>query len=322
MKIRIATRKSQLALWQTRYVAARLKALHKNLEIEEIHVVTRGDQVQDRPLHEVGGKALFVSEVERYVAHGEADLAVHSLKDVPGDVPLADGCELLCLPKREDPRDVLVTRDGEDLMGLSAGSVIGTTSLRRQTQLRVQRPDLAYRNLRGNVPTRLEKLKSGAFDGIILAAAGLKRLELLDGLPHQILNEEVCLPAVGQGTLAIEGLSARDDLRELLAPLEHTETRLVTAAERAFLKRLCGSCRAPIAGHATIDNGRLTMNAFVANLHDKSVSASVSERLGTGSELVDAETIGQEVAERLLDQGARTLMVDAEAALLRKTQLN
>ncbi len=327
MKIRIATRKSKLALWQTRHVAARLREYHPDLEVEEIHVETRGDKIQDRPLYEVGGKALFVSEVEGYVVRGEAELAVHSLKDVPGDVELADGCDLLCLPTREDPRDVLLTRDGEELMGLTAGATIGTTSLRRTTQLRSHRPDLAFKTLRGNVDTRLRKLDEGGYDGIILAAAGLKRLGLLEGRPHQVLAPEICLPAVGQGTLAIEG---RDDdtLRTLLAPLEDATTRLATEAERAMLKTLKGSCRVPIAGHASLhdDGHRLSLHGLVGGIDGQKILNAGSEIFFEGRELktriAEAQQLGHEVAESLIARGARELMAEAEAAVLRNSGLN
>ncbi|MFK8000978.1 MAG: hydroxymethylbilane synthase [Polyangiales bacterium] len=327
MKIRIATRKSKLALWQTRYVAATIKEHHPDVEVEEIHVVTQGDKIQDKPLYEVGGKALFVSEVEAYVVRGEADLAVHSLKDVPGDVTLAEGCDLLCLPEREDPRDVLLTRDGEELMGLVAGSRVGTTSLRRTTQIKAQRPDLAFATLRGNVDTRLRKLDEGGYDAIILAAAGLKRLGLLEGRKYQFLSEEMCLPAVGQGTLAIEG-RVDSGLREVLACLEHPPTRIRTEAERALLLALQGSCRVPIAGHATLhdDGKRLTLNAMVGGIHGERLLSAGSDIFFKGrtdeERGEEARALGVEVAEGLIARGARELMAEAVAATHRLSKLN
>ena len=327
MKIRIATRKSALALWQTRYVAKTLKEHHPDIEVEEIHVVTQGDKIQDKPLYEVGGKALFVSEVEAYVVRGEADLAVHSLKDVPGDVTLAEGCDLLCLPEREDPRDVLLTLDGEELMGLRAGSRVGTTSLRRTTQIKAQRPDLAFATLRGNVDTRLRKLDEGGYDAIVLAAAGLKRLGLLEERKYHFLSEDICLPAVGQGTLAIEG-RVDSGLRELLACLEHAPTRIRTEAERALLLALQGSCRVPIAGHATLhdDGKRLQLNAMVGDIHGQRLLSAGSDIFFEGrtdeERCKEARALGVEVADGLIARGARELMAEAVAATHRLTKLN
>jgi len=324
--IRIATRRSKLALWQTRWVAEHLRAQAPDLRVEEVHVVTEGDRVTDRPLHRVGGKGLFVSEVEAYVARGEADLAVHSLKDVPGDVDLAEGCELLCVPKREDPRDVLLTRDGAELMALSAGARVGTVSPRRVCQLRGHRPDLAYETLRGNVPTRLGRLDAGDFDAIVLAAAGLRRLGLLEGRPHQVLSPDTCLPAVGQGTLAIEGRADDARLRALLAPLEHGPTRLVTTAERAMLRRLQGSCRVPIAGFAELVDGgqRLRLRALVGDPDgERRLTASSDvylEARDHQARIDEARRLGEEVAEALIARGSRELMREAEAAAMRRTR--
>ncbi|MEM9071075.1 MAG: hydroxymethylbilane synthase [Myxococcota bacterium] len=318
--VRIATRRSELALWQTRWVAAELKKRNPELEVEEVHVVTKGDKVTDRPLHTVGGKGLFVSEVEAYVARGEADLAVHSLKDVPGDVDLAEGCDLLCLPKREDPRDVLLTRDGTELMGLSAGSRVGTVSLRRISQLKAQRPDLAFETLRGNVPTRLGRLQKGDFDAIVLAASGLTRLGLLEGTPHQVLSPEVCLPAVGQGTLALEGRADNDELRALLAPLEDEATRLVTTAERALLRRLQGSCRVPIAGFAELTERGMRLRAMVGDVDGEKLLSASSDVYLRGNALDQARDLGQEVADSLIAQGAQKMMREAEATVLRRSQ--
>ncbi len=325
MKLRIATRGSNLALWQTRWVAAQLRAFEPGLEVEEIQVVTEGDRVQDRPLHEVGGKGLFVSEVEAYVARGEADLAVHSLKDVPGDVQPAEGLGLVCFPEREDPRDVLLTRDGEDLMDLSAGAVIGTTSLRRETQLRRHRPDLAFKTLRGNVDTRLKRLRDGDYDGIVLAAAGLTRLGLLEGQPHVLLERDVCLPAIGQGTLALEARLEDTDTVELVRRLEHADTRVVTEAERALLIALEGSCRVPIAGHARLADGRLSLQAMVGDIEGRSILDGMGElylQTTDASAIENARALGQEVAQGLIDRGARELMRQAEAAVLRRSQMN
>ena len=324
MKLRVATRRSNLALTQMRAFTSQLLTLHPHVSIEEVHVTTLGDQVTDRPLAAIGGKGLFISEVEACVSRGEADFAVHSLKDVPGDVELADGMALVCLPEREDPRDVLLTREGLDLMSLTAAARVGTTSLRREAQLRVHRPDLHYATLRGNVETRLSKLDSGEFDAIVLAAAGLRRLGLLGSRAHQVLDREVCLPAVGQGTLAIEARADNHALRDLLAPLEDATTRLVTEAERSLLRSLKGSCRVPMAGHATLDavSGRMRLDGFVGGVdHDETLSGCSEIYLrGRTPELrcEEARALGREVAEGLIARGAQRLMREAEAAVLRR----
>lgn len=326
MKIRIATRRSTLALTQTRWVAAQIRKHSPDVEIEEVHVVTKGDKVTDKPLHMVGGKGLFVSEVEAYVARGEADLAIHSLKDVPGDVELAEGLDLICLPQREDARDVLITPDGAELMGMTAGAKIGTTSLRRESQLKAQRPDLAFATLRGNVDTRLSRLDAGDYDGIILAAAGLRRLGLLEGRKHWVLPPEMCLPAVGQGTLALEGRTDHAELIAALAPLEHGPTRIITEAERAMLMRLQGSCRVPIAGHAQLLDGgaRLSMRGMVGDVDGEQLLTTSSDVFLEGrdhAERIDeARKLGAGVAQALLDQGARELMSRAEATVLQRSK--
>jgi hydroxymethylbilane synthase len=324
MKLRVATRRSNLALTQMRAFTSQLTALHPHVTIEEVHVSTLGDRVTDRPLAAIGGKGLFISEVEACVSRGEADFAVHSLKDVPGDVELAEGMALVCLPEREDPRDVLLTRDGVDLMSLSAAARVGTTSLRRVAQLRIQRPDLHYATLRGNVETRLSKLDSGEFDAIVLAAAGLRRLNLLETRAHQLLDREVCLPAVGQGTLAIEAREDNHALRDLIAPLEHATTRLVTEAERALLRSLQGSCRVPMAGHAVLDaeSGRLRLDGFVGGVDRDETLTGCSEIYLKGrtpqARAEEAQALGREVAEGLIERGAQRLMREAEAAVLRR----
>lgn len=322
MKIRIATRSSQLALTQTRWVAARLRELSPGLDVEEIHVTTKGDKELERPLAAIGGKGLFVSEVEAYVASGEADLAVHSLKDVPGDQELPDGLELSAFPGREDPRDVLLTREGLDLDDLSAGARIGTTSLRRVAQLSVRRPDLNYVNLRGNVGTRLRRLDDGEFEAIVLAAAGLRRLGLLDGRPHRMLSTEICVPAVGQGVLALE-TRIDSDVGRLVAKLDVRETRLCVEAERALLLALSGSCRTPVAGHAELDEDghRFRLTAVVASIDGRRVLTATAERFRGRDAAVDvaiAREMGAEVAATLHAQGARELMLEAEAEVLRR----
>lgn len=326
MTLRIATRKSRLALAQARALATRIREHDPDVRIEEVHVSTRGDRIRNQPLATAGGKGAFVAEVEAAVARGEADLAVHSLKDVPGDVELAEGLDLVCVPAREDPRDVLLTSDGEELDGLAAGSRLGTTSLRRVCQLRTRRPDLAYVTLRGNVDTRLEKLDAGQFTAIVLAAAGLRRLGLIDARPHWKLPPEVCLPAVGQGTLAVEGRLDDERTRRLLAPLEHPATRLETEAERAMLKRLQGSCNVPIAGHARWqDEGNLlSLEGLVGSLDGEHTVHAGSDRYLTDrshdARVQTARELGTELADALIARGAERLMRDAETEAARQQQ--
>ncbi|NOY91690.1 MAG: hydroxymethylbilane synthase [Deltaproteobacteria bacterium] len=328
MKIRIATRKSKLALTQTRWVAARIRDAAPEVEVEEVHVVTRGDVILDKPLAAIGGKGLFISEVEAIVSRGEADLAVHSLKDVPGDTPLAEGMAIVCVPKREDPRDVLLSATGASLADLGRGARVGTTSLRRMAQLRKSRPDLEFATLRGNVETRLGRLDEGRYDAIVLAAAGLKRLGLLEGRGYSVLDPETCLPAVGQGTLAIEARMDDERVRALLAPLEHAETRLRTEAERAMLIALQGSCQVPIAGHARIsdDGMRLWLEGMVASIDGEQVLTATSESFLKSRDVdarrAEAAALGEEVAKNLIDKGARELMRQAEATMARQQQSN
>ncbi len=319
MKVRIATRGSALALVQARWVGATLVAANPGLEIEEIQVSTVGDRVLDRPLAAIGGKGLFVSEVEALVARGEADIAVHSLKDVPGDVDLPEGLELMAFPMREDPRDVLLTRDGIGLDDLHAGAKVGTTSQRRVAQLSRLRPDLAYTSLRGNVGTRLGRLDAGELDAIVLAAAGLRRLGLLAERAHVILDPSHSIPAVGQGVLAIEARSDDARIRALIAPLDDAPTRVVVEAERALLRALLGSCRTPLAGHATIADGQLELVGFVG-LPDGTDAIVVSRSCqlpATQSERVaSAVALGLEVAAAMHDAGARAMMDSADVAVL------
>lgn len=323
MNITIATRRSELALVQTRWVAAQLQSHFGDMQIAELPIVTQGDKILDRPLMAVGGKGLFVGEVERALADGEADLAVHSYKDVPAE--LLDGMDVLCVPKREDPRDALITPEGADLDDLPAGACIGTSSLRRTAQLKARRPDLRFKSLRGNVGTRLQKLEEGAFDAIILAEAGLRRLGL--DPPRTILSTEWCIPAVGQGALAIEGANGRSDLRALLAPIEDKPTRIAITIERAFLSELQGNCKSPIAGYARFSSDGLIVrfDGMVASLDgERRLSGSRSETLGAPFQLglKDAATLGRDVAKSLIEEGARTLILDAVAAADRLQGLN
>ena len=320
MKLRIATRGSNLALVQTRWVARQLRTHFPDLDIEEVHVKTEGDRIQDRPLAQVGGKGLFVSEVEAVVVRGEADFAVHSLKDVPGDVPLAEGMGILSVPVREDPRDVLVTIDGVDLESLKRGARVGTTSRRRVVQLQRQRPDLAFVPLRGNIETRIRKLREGQCDAIVLAAAGLARTGILDETPHVLLPPDICLPAVGQGALAIEGALSDERLRYQLRAIEDPSARIQISAERAMLQKLEGNCHSSIAGHASAADGRLKLEAMVASYDGDRMLSATSDTyldLDAPDAVARAQELGEDVAEHLFSQGARELIRQAEVEAMR-----
>jgi len=300
--IRIATRQSPLALWQAHYVQQRLMASHPGLQVELVPMVTRGDIILDTPLAKVGGKGLFVKELELALLEGRADIAVHSMKDVPVDFPAGLGLVTIC--ERDDPRDAFVSNHFASLDQLPQGSVVGTSSLRRQCQLRRRRPDLIVRDLRGNVGTRLGKLDNGDYDAIILAVAGLKRL----GLEQRIrspLSAEESLPAVGQGAVGIECRLDDDVTRALLAPLNHRETEIRVRAERAMNTRLEGGCQVPIGSYAELTGDELWLRALVG-APDGSLMVC-GERRGPSAQ---AEQMGVELAEELLAAGAREILHD------------
>jgi len=298
--LRIATRQSPLALWQAHYVKQRLMASHPQLMVELVPMVTRGDIILDTPLAKVGGKGLFVKELELALLEGRADIAVHSMKDVPVEFP--EGLGLVTICERDDPRDAFVSNNFANLDELPAGSVVGTSSLRRQCQIAERRPDLVIRSLRGNVGTRLSKLDNGDYDAIILAVAGLNRLELHSRIRYA-LPAEVSLPAVGQGAVGIE--CRLDDIRtqELLESLNHEETAIRVCAERAMNMRLEGGCQVPIGSYAELNNGELWLRALVG-APDGSILVR-GERRGKPE---DAEAMGISLAEELLDKGAREIL--------------
>ena len=301
-KIVIATRESQLALWQAEHVKARLMALHPGLEVELLGMTTQGDQILDSPLSRIGGKGLFVKELEVAMAEGRADLAVHSIKDVPMDLP--EGFELAAISQREDPRDAFVSNRYPSLEALPAGARVGTSSLRRQAQLRARLPHLNVDTLRGNVNTRLRKLDEGQYDAILLAAAGLKRLGF-DQRITALLAPEESLPAVGQGALGIEIRSGNPELAALLAPLNDPETAACVRAERAMSRQLQGGCQAPIGGYAVVRDGRLVLRAFVADLE------GIRFYRATAEGALDApEQVGLAAAEALARQGADRLLAE------------
>ncbi len=299
-ELRIATRSSQLALWQAEHVAARLEALHPQLKVSLLEMKTRGDKFLDAPLAKVGGKGLFVKELETGLLDGRADLAVHSLKDVPAELPA--GLELALVMEREDPRDAFVSNKYENLAAMPPGARLGTSSLRRQMQLRARYPGLDIDWLRGNVNTRLAKLDAGEFDAIILAAAGLKRLGFGERIRAAIEPEE-CLPAIGQGVLGIEIRSDDTATRDLIAPLAHAETTLRVAAERAFNQTLAGSCQVPIAGFALLDGDELYLRGLVGEPDGSEILHA--ERRGSSTH---ARELGEELAGELLARGADRIL--------------
>ena len=299
-ELRIATRGSPLALWQAEHVAARLEALHTGLKVSLLTMKTRGDKLLDAPLAKVGGKGLFVKELETGLLDGRADLAVHSLKDVPVQFP--DGLELALVMEREDPRDAFVSNRYDNLASMPAGTLVGTSSLRRQTQIRALYPELRVDWLRGNVNTRLAKLDAGEFDAIILAASGLQRLGLGERVKQAIAPEE-CLPAIGQGVLAIEIRSNDDELRELIAPLAHADTTLRITAERALNQTLNGGCQVPIAGYAVLEQDQLYLRGLVGKPDGSEILRA--EIRGNSA---DAYDLGVQLAQQLLAQGADRIL--------------
>ena len=299
--LRIATRKSQLALWQAEHVAALLREAHPGIEIEMVPLVTQGDRIQDRTLAAIGGKGLFIKELEVAIEELRADIAVHSMKDMPADLPA--GLDIGAVLPRADPRDALVTTSGIDrIEDLPHCAVVGTSSLRRQAQLCALRVDLRVEALRGNVDTRIRKLDAGGMDAIILACAGLIRLGLESRITARI-DPEICLPAVTQGVIGIE--CRRSDTRtlNLLRPLEDPATRLCMDAERAFAARLGGSCQSPIAAYAELAADRMTLRGLVA---EPDGSRVLRDSLSGSSEKPAA--LGEQLAERMLAAGAGPLL--------------
>ena len=303
--IKIATRRSPLAMWQAEHVAARLKHLHPGLTVELVGMSTRGDEITDRPLMAVGGKALFVKALEEGMLAGHADIAVHSMKDVPAVVP--DAFRLPVILDRDDPRDAFVSEYYDTVDALPVGARVGTASLRRECQLRARRPDLQVESLRGNVQTRLSKLESGEFDAIILAASGLKRLGMADRIRAAMPPEE-SLPAVGQGALGIECRADDDTVMDLLAGLNDPDTHDRVIAERAVNARLEGSCHVPLAAYAELQGpDDVWLRALVASRDGMQVLRA--EQRGSRR---DGEAIGEAVAQALLAQGAAELLAAVE----------
>ena len=300
--IRIATRKSPLALWQANHVKSRLEALYPELVVELVPMSTKGDKILDSPLAKVGGKGLFVKELEQAILAGEADIAVHSMKDVPVEFPDGLGLSIIC--ERDDPRDAFVSSRFSSMAELPAGSRVGTSSLRRQCQLRASRPDLQILDLRGNVNSRLAKLDAGEYDAILLAAAGLKRLGLQARITT-LLPPEQSLPANGQGAVGIECCLDDDELLTLLAPLEHGPTRQRVLAERAMNRALQGGCQVPIGAYAELEGDQLWLRGLVGSPDGRQILRA--ECRGAAS---DPVALGQTLAEQLLAQGAARLLTE------------
>ena len=303
--VRIATRKSALALWQAEYVKAKLEHFHPNIQVVLVPMTTKGDIILDTPLAKVGGKGLFVKELEVAMLEDRADIAVHSMKDVPVEFPEGLGLEVIC--PREDPRDAFISNTYKNLEDLPQGAIVGTSSLRRQCQIKAMRPDLNIRDLRGNVNTRLAKLDKGDYDAIILAAAGMIRLEMPERIA-QYIEPETMLPANGQGAVGIECRTDDEEIKRLLAPLEDKHTRLRVLAERSMNRALEGGCQVPIGSYAiieTADNGEQSL--FLRGLVG-AVDGSTILHNEVRGDIHQGEGLGTKLAQSLLSQGADVIL--------------
>lgn len=300
--IRIATRQSQLALWQAEHVAALIRQQHPEIEVQLVKMVSKGDKILDVPLAKVGGKGLFIKELEEGLLKGQADIAVHSMKDVPIDSQLPEGLMISTILEREDPRDAFVSNHYSSLDELPAGAIVGTSSLRRQCQVSALYPDLEIRFLRGNVNTRLAKLDAGEYDAIILASAGLIRLQFAHRIASYI-DVAMSLPAIGQGAVGIELRAEDQQLRELLAPFNHEPTEIRVRAERALNEKLQGGCQVPIGGYAVIEGKELYLRALVGSPDGKTLL-----RQEARGPISQAQAMALQVADKLLDAGARGIL--------------
>ncbi|MDG2961189.1 hydroxymethylbilane synthase [Bisgaard Taxon 10/6] len=301
-KLKIATRQSPLALWQANFVKDRLTEIYPDLTVELVPMVTKGDVILDTPLAKIGGKGLFVKELENALLNGEADIAVHSMKDVPMTFPAGLGLSVIC--KREDPRDAFVSNRYRSLHELPPGAIVGTSSLRRQCQLKTLRPDLNVQSLRGNVGTRLSKLDKGDYDAVILASAGLIRLGMRERIAS-FIETEISLPAAGQGAVGIECRTGDERVQKLLAPLADAETTACVLAERAMNNRLQGGCQVPIGGYAVLNGDELHLRALVGALDGSKIIRAEGK-----SAVKNAEVLGVRIAEQLLAQGADKILAD------------
>jgi hydroxymethylbilane synthase len=303
-KLVIASRESALAMWQAKHIQARLQSLYPKCDVQILGMTTTGDQILDSPLARIGGKGLFVKELETALENGSADLAVHSMKDVPMNLP--EGFTLVATGEREDPRDAFISNHFDSLADLPNGSIVGTSSLRRQSQIQARYPHLKIESLRGNVQTRLRKLDEGQYAAIILAAAGLIRLELGDRIRGFIAPTD-SIPAVGQGALGIEIKASRTDLIDILAPLNHIDTQLCVEAERGFSRALAGSCTVPLGAYATKQANIISITGFVASVDGKQM---VRETV-TG-DVEHAEKLGKQLADKLVGMGANAILASLD----------
>jgi len=310
--IKIGTRGSKLALWQANWVKSELNARHPSFSFELVTIKTKGDKILDVPLAKVGGKGLFVKEIEDALLNGLIDLAVHSMKDMPAEIP--QGLCIGTIPQRETPQDVLISKKGLLLSELKPQSRIGTSSLRRTAQLLHARPDLVILPLRGNLDTRLKKLETENLDAIILAAAGVKRLGL-EGRITEYMDENVMLPAVGQGALCIEIRQNDPEVEPIVSSLEHHQTRVEVMGERAFLNRLEGGCQVPIAAYGKIEKNTFTLCGLVATVDGKTV---IKETLSGPKD--SSEIIGVKLADRLVGMGAKTIMENLKTDLTQNNE--
>ena len=302
-KLVIASRESALAMWQARHIQAKLQKLYPDCDVYILGMTTTGDQILDSPLARIGGKGLFVKELENALADGSADLAVHSMKDVPMNLP--EGFIMAATGEREDPRDAFVSNHFNALEDLPAGSIVGTSSLRRQSQIQARFPDLKIESLRGNVQTRLRKLDEGQYAAIILAAAGLIRLELSERI-RQFISAELSIPAVGQGALGIEINANRTDLIDILAPLNHVDTQLCVEAERGMSRALAGSCTVPLGAYAVRTGNHMDISGFVASVDGQQI---LREKVSANVNSADsAEALGQQLAVQLIAKGADKIL--------------
>ena len=298
MKIRIGTRGSKLALWQANHVKEMIEALSPENQVELVIIKTKGDKILDAPLAKIGGKGLFVKEIEEALLENQVDMAVHSMKDVPTELP--HGLVIGAIPQREEPWDLLVVKEEAHLQDLPRGAKVGTSSLRRQSQLLARRPDLDIQPLRGNLDTRFRKLKETPLDAIVVALAGVKRLGI-NSLPMRVLSPQECLPAIGQGALALE--VREGEMQEILDALHHPETAACVTAERAFLASIGGSCQIPVAALATVEGQELKLQGLIASPKGEEIYRG--ERKGI---LDQAQSMGEELAMDLLDQGGRRII--------------
>ncbi len=304
MEIKIGTRKSKLALWQSEWVKRKIEEKFPEIKVDLVKIVTKGDKILDVPLARIGDKGLFTKEIEEAMLKGDVDIAVHSLKDVPSVLP--EGLKLIAFSEREDPRDAFLSNGKFTLETLPEGAVIGTSSLRRKAQLRMLRKDLKIEDLRGNVDTRIRKLKEGQYDAVILAAAGVKRLGFGEEI-DEIISPDIMIPSVSQGILGIEGRESDEKVIDIVREaINSGESEVAATVERAFLKTVEGGCQVPLGCYAEVDGGKVRVRAFISDLNGEFFHKE--EGVFTVRNLTDAEKVGVSVAERLLSAGGRQIL--------------